>query len=152
MFILFFVLWVIFNGQITLEICLFGVGISAALYFFVWKVMGYPPENDLKFFRRLTGMLRFAGILVAEICKSCFKVVAMIYRPHIQLRPQLVHFKPEIRHDNAKAALADAITLTPGTITVEAGDGGFIVHALDASLTEGIEDSSFVRLLEKLES
>ena len=94
MFLLFFVLWIIFNGQVTVEICLFGLGISAALYLFVWKVMGYQPKNDLRFFRRFLGMIRFAGLLVAEICKSCLVVVKMIYTPGLELRPQLAEFSP----------------------------------------------------------
>ena len=151
MFLLFFALWIIFNGQVTVEICLFGLGISAALYLFVWKVMGYRPENDLRFFRRFLGMLRFAGLLVAEICKSCLTVVKMIYTPGLKLRPQLVRFTPPLEEDSARTALADAITLTPGTITVEAGEDGFVVHALDASLAQGIEDSGFVKLLVRLE-
>lgn len=35
MFVLFFLLWIVFNGQITLEIVLFGLVISAALYWFI---------------------------------------------------------------------------------------------------------------------
>jgi len=150
-FLLFFVLWIIFNGQVTLEICLFGLGISAVLYLFVWKVMGYRPENDWQVFRRALGMLHFAGLLVKEICKSCLVVVKMIYTPRLALRPQLVKFSPSLHRDNARTALADAITLTPGTITVEAGEEGFMVHALDASLAEGLEDSAFVKLLMRLE-
>lgn len=150
MFFLFFVLWIIFNGQITVEICLFGLGISAVLYLFVWKVMGYRPESDLQFFRRALDMLRFAGLLVKEICKSCLIVVKMIYTPQLALRPQLVRFSPPLHRDSARTALADAITLTPGTITVDAGEE-FVVHALDASLTDGIEDSAFVGQLTRLE-
>ena len=151
MFLLFFVLWIIFSGQVTVEICLFGLGISAALYLFVWKVMGYQPKNDLRFFRRFLGMIRFAGLLVAEICKSCLVVVKMIYTPGLELRPQLAEFSPPLEEDSARTALADAITLTPGTITVEAGEESFVVHALDASLAQGIEGSSFVKLLVQLE-
>ena len=31
MFVLLFILWVLFNGKITLEICLFGIVISGAI-------------------------------------------------------------------------------------------------------------------------
>ena len=47
--------------------------------------------------------------------------------------------------------LADSITLTAGTITVTAADGRMCVHALDASLAEGIENSQFQQRLEKME-
>ena len=56
-----------------------------------------------------------------------------------------------VRGCGGRAVLANSITLTAGTITVETVDGRFCVHALDRSLAEGIEDCEFQRRLEKLE-
>ena len=47
MFVLFFLLWVIFNGQWTLEIAIFGVVIAAVMYAFVCKFMDYSVKKDL---------------------------------------------------------------------------------------------------------
>jgi multicomponent Na+:H+ antiporter subunit E len=47
--------------------------------------------------------------------------------------------------------LANSITLTPGTITVSLTDDHLLVHCLDKSLAEGMDDSVFVRLLQKME-
>jgi multicomponent Na+:H+ antiporter subunit E len=47
--------------------------------------------------------------------------------------------------------LANSITLTPGTITIHLEDGKFGIHAIDAPLGEGIEDSGFVRKLKNIE-
>ena len=47
--------------------------------------------------------------------------------------------------------LANSITLTPGTITVSLEDDTLLVHCLDKTLSEGMEDSEFVKMLEKLE-
>ena len=63
----------------------------------------------------------------------------------------LVRFQVDLRSRAALVLLANSITLTPGTITVEAGEESFVVHALDASLAQGIEGSSFVKLLVQLE-
>ena len=48
-------------------------------------------------------------------------------------------------------ALANSITLTPGTITVSLKDDTYEVHCLDKGLSEGIEDSCFVKLLKEME-
>ena len=37
MFVVFFLLWIIFNGRVTTEIVLFGLAVSAALYWFICK-------------------------------------------------------------------------------------------------------------------
>ena len=47
--------------------------------------------------------------------------------------------------------LANAITLTPGTITVSLEDNRYTVHCLDESMAEGMNESVFVDYIEKLE-
>jgi multisubunit Na+/H+ antiporter MnhE subunit len=37
MYILFFLLWIVFNGRVTTEIVIFGLVISAAIYWFMCK-------------------------------------------------------------------------------------------------------------------
>ena len=51
----------------------------------------------------------------------------------------------------ARVLLANSITLTPGTITAELEDDYFTIHCVDSSFAEGIENSSFVKILERLE-
>ena len=48
--------------------------------------------------------------------------------------------------------LANSITLTPGTITVNLEGNEFYVHCLDKEFAEGMEQSIFVELLEKMEA
>ena len=59
-----------------------------------------------------------------------------------EIKPSVVWFK--IYYDNplAIALLANSITLTPGTITVDVTDGIFSVHALTKSAAEGLLDGS----------
>ena len=47
--------------------------------------------------------------------------------------------------------LANSITLTPGTITVDVQDDLFLVHCLDATYAQGIEDSEMQRRIARLE-
>ena len=53
MFIVFLLLWVIFNGRVTLEILLIGTALSAALFAFCCKFMGYSVERDRSEERRV---------------------------------------------------------------------------------------------------
>ena len=47
--------------------------------------------------------------------------------------------------------LANSITLTPGTITVSLEENRYVIHCLDKSFSEGLNESSFVRLLARME-
>ena len=61
-------------------------------------------------------------------------------------------FDVDIQSEFLRFVLANSITLTPGTITVDVDDNHFCVHALDYTLAEGIEDSVFIKLLRKMEA
>ena len=53
MFFLLFGFWVLLNGSWTLEIALIGLIVSAALYAFIVKFMGYSPKKEWAIVRRL---------------------------------------------------------------------------------------------------
>ena len=44
--VLLFILWIILNGRITLEIILFGIAVSALVSFFSMRVLGWRPSTD----------------------------------------------------------------------------------------------------------
>lgn len=148
---LYFVLWVIFNGNITLEICLFGLVIAAVIFAFTCKFMDYSVAKEKHLIRKSGQFLRYAGVLVAEIIKANFEVIHMILSEREELEPVLVSFHSDMKTTGGKALLANAITLTPGTITVTLENSDYVVHCLDESLAEGMDHSVFVQMLTKLE-
>ena len=151
MFVLFFLIWVIFNGQFTLEIAAFGLVISGAVYWFICKFLDYSPGTDLMLAKKLFQILHYAFTLVKEIIKANFAVIRMIMSSRYEIEPAIVRFKTDLRTTPARITRANSITLTPGTITVLIEDDEYVVHCLDKSLAEGIESSIFVDLLKKME-
>lgn len=151
MFFLYFVLWVIFNGKITLEICLFGIVTAGAVFAFTCKFMDYSIAKEKMAIRRIFKMLRYICVLVIEIVKANFAVIHLILTEKEEVEPVLVSFEANRKTTVGKAFLANAITLTPGTITVTLEGSRYLVHCLDESMSEGIDHSVFVELLEDLE-
>jgi len=64
---------------------------------------------------------------------SSFQVVWKIIRG--RYNPRIVHFRTRLSSDTARTVLANSITMTPGTITVDMNDDHLIVHWLDAPTT-----------------
>lgn len=151
MFLLFFLIWVIFNGQITWEIAAFGVVISAVMYLFICKFMGYNPRMDLLLGKKFFLILQYVFVLIKEIIKANYAVIKMIMSSRYELEPVIVRFKADLKTAPARILLANSITLTPGTITVSLEGDEYVVHCLDKELAKGINSSLFVTLLERLE-
>lgn len=151
MYILFFLVWIIFNGKFTLEIILSGLVISVFMYAFACKFMEWSPVKDRFFLRKSGQILRYLGLLIWEIVKANMATIHMIVSPVSHPHPVIVQFSTKLRSKTARVLLANSITLTPGTITVSLQDEKLTIHCLDKAFAKGLEDSSFERALLKLE-
>ena len=152
MFLLYFLLWVIFNGNFTLEIALFGVVIATAVFAFTCRFADYSIEKEKLLFKNLFRIIRYVVVLVIEIVKANFAVVRLILSQEEEIEPALVTFRSDLKTAAGRSALANAITLTPGTITVSVEGDEFCVPCLDKEMAEGIEDSEFVHILRRMEA
>lgn len=140
----------ILSGKITLEIAVFGLLASAAVWFFLCRALGWDLRRELRFYRLIPNMAAYAAVLVFEIIKSNLAVVP--YALGIKVPDGVtVEFDSPLRGGTANAVLANSITLTPGTITVAVHDGHFTVHCLAPAFADGIDSSVFVRRLMKME-
>jgi len=151
MLLLFFLAWIIFNGRVTLEIVLFGIVIALAVFAFVCKFMDFSIQRERDFYRRLPQFARYVFVLIREIITANLVVCRMILTRKEVMEPVIVRVRANLKTETARVILANSITLTPGTITVSMTDQELLVHCLDKSLSEGMEDSVFVRLLQKME-
>ncbi len=147
MLIVFFLLWVVFNGRLTWEIAAFGAVLSGALYAFCCAFLDYSPKKDLAAARRVPKMLLYAALLLWEILKANFALTRIVLNRKIEVKPKLVTFKTPLTGPIAKSVLADSITVTPGTITVHCEGDELTVHCLDESFMEGVGDTPFQRRL-----
>ncbi|MDY5869867.1 MAG: Na+/H+ antiporter subunit E [Suilimivivens sp.] len=151
MFFIFFLIWIIFNGQFTFEIAAFGVVIAGLMYLFICKFLNYHPKTDLLLCKKFFLVLQYVFVLITEIIKANFAVIRMIMSSRYEIEPAIVRFKTDLKTTPARVLLANSITLTPGTITVSLEEDEYVVHCLDKELAEGINSSVFVTLLRKLE-
>lgn len=145
------ILWLIFNGKVTLEIFIFGIVICCALYAFMVKYMNYNPKKEMNILKKIPLFLKYGLTLVWEVIKSNFAVMRIILSPGLEAEPGFRKFRVDLKSPVSRVTLANSITLTPGTYTVSLEEDEYVIHALDLSFTEGIEDSVFVKQLRKLE-
>lgn len=151
MLVLFFLVWVVFNGRLTVEIAIFGIAAACAMFAFICRFMDYSIRKELRFYKKAPAFVQYLYCLVKEIVVANLTVCRMILTRKEQMEPMLVRVHTDLKTETAKVILANSITLTPGTITVSMSGQELLVHCLDKSLSEGMEDSVFVKLLQKIE-
>ena len=151
MFFLLFGFWVLLNGRCTVEIAVVGAVICAALYAFMAAFMGYSPRKEWAFVRRLGRILGYGWYLAGEVVKSSVAVLRLIWSPRLVPEPKLISFHTKLRTDAGKVMLADSITLTPGTITVNVQGDRMLVHCLDSSFEIDENDFDMERRVMRVE-
>lgn len=152
MIILLFLLWIVFNGKITAEILILGVFISLAVTIFAKKFFFNEKKNVKHIVTEDIMTIGYIFVLIIEIIKANVAVLTIMLSKEIEIEPCFCYFTTNLKNPIHRILLANSITLTPGTITVELSDKGvYKVHCLDKSFAPGMDDSVFVKMLRKME-
>ncbi|UHQ95394.1 monovalent cation/H+ antiporter subunit E [Haloterrigena alkaliphila] len=85
--------------------------------------------------------------LIWEIIKANLAVSAVILRPSMPIEPSLTRVNTRVRSGIPLLALANSITLTPGTLTVRANDQQLLVHTLIPAAREDLFDGGLERAI-----
>lgn len=151
MFFVLFAFWLLLNGQWTTEIAIVGLVLSGLMYLFLCKFMDYSPRKEWACLRRTPRIIGYFFYLVGEVFKSGWATIKLIWSPKQIVQPEVTSFHTKLRTDPGKVVLANSITMTPGTITVDIRDDVFLVHCLDEDFAVGLEDSDMEKRILKLE-
>ena len=83
--------------------------------------------------------------LLIEIVKSNIAMAKLITRKELDLDPQLVRVPTGTRSDLGRVVYANSITMTPGTVTLEATPDELVVHAIDGPTAAGLRTGDMQR-------
>ncbi|MEK1933474.1 MAG: Na+/H+ antiporter subunit E [Pararhizobium sp.] len=120
--------WVAVTGSVTLHNLALGFLIGALSLLLVREQLPASLHRA-----RPVKVLLLAGLFFKELTLSAIKVALMVLRPNMRLRPGIFAFPLTITRDFEITLLANLITLTPGTLSVDVSDDRktLYVHALD---------------------
>lgn len=135
------VLWAVLSGYFDKPLLL-ALGVVSIIVTLILAIRMKIIDRETSPFLRLPTLIPFYMWLGGEIAKANVAVVKASLNPPIDITPRLVRVPVEARSDLARCIFANAITLTPGTVTVEVEEDGFLVHALSPEFTapEGFAD------------
>jgi multicomponent Na+:H+ antiporter subunit E len=144
-----FAFWLVLSGLYTPFLIAAGLGCSIAVAALAWRMGAADPEGhpvDLTL-----RALFYWPWLFKEIAVSAWQVTRIILDPRLPISPTLAWFAPSQKSTVGLVTHANSITLTPGTITVEAERESFLVHALTRAGAAGLAGSEMDRRVSCLE-
>lgn len=143
------VFWVLLSGMFTPFLLAAGLGAALATALFARR-MEIADREGLPLHLTLAA-LTYWPWLIKEIFKSGWQVARIVLDPRLPVSPTLVRIKPSQQSTLGLVTHANSITLTPGTVTVEAGRDEFLVHALTREGADGLEGSEMDRRVSRFE-
>ncbi|MDR6815324.1 multicomponent Na+:H+ antiporter subunit E [Neorhizobium sp. 2083] len=131
--LVFAVVWVAVTGSATLHNLIFGFALSTLA---LWIVRG--EMNARGYWRRFGRILSLLALFFKELALSAWKVAVLVVSPRMDLKPGIFAFPLTVTRDFEITLLANLITLTPGTLSVDvsADRRTLFVHAIDCSDVE----------------
>jgi multicomponent Na+:H+ antiporter subunit E len=127
LFIFLLTIWIILTNTFQYEELLTGILISLVLTLILnnnYQKLGLPPIG----LKRLVYFIIYILVLLKEIIKANFDVAYRVLHPKMPIKPGIVIIKTELKQDIAKILLANSITLTPGTFTLDIKDDELLIH------------------------
>ena len=154
LFILSLIFWLLITFRFTLPN--FIVGSVAALL--TTLIFGkYFIHNVYKFLQphRYFWLTVYLFIFIWECLKANLDVAYRVLHPAMPIKPGIVKVKTELRSEFARTILANSITMTPGTISVDIiGDVLYIhwiyVHSEDPEVYTHIISGQFEKYIKKI--
>lgn len=129
------IIWAAVTGNASLLNLGFGFVLSAGALYVLREQMG-----GRGYLARIRRILRLTLLFLRELMLSAFRVAVLVLRRDMRLKPGIVAFPLTVTSDVEITLLANLITLTPGTLSVDvSADRRFLyVHALDLADPEAV--------------
>ncbi len=127
-------LWLALSGKSEPLFLLLG---AASVSFALWTALRMDiVDRESHPVHMSGGLLRFWILLIRDIVIANLQVVREILRPRLAITPTVVEFESQQPSDLGKVILGNAITLTPGTVTLDIVGARFRVHGLTRESAE----------------
>jgi multicomponent Na+:H+ antiporter subunit E len=129
--------WVAATNSFTGTNLVFGAAIAVAA---LLAVRGRISRPDI--LRRAIRILSLAGLFLVELVVSAIRVAVLVLRPDMarHLRPAIIAFPLTVTRDAEITLLANMITLTPGTLSIDVSDDRKVlyIHVVNVSDREAL--------------
>ena len=129
----FLALWLLLNSSVSWQVILAGVVISWLLVFF-YAGSQYAGLGNLRVNRvTIKAFFGYIPLFLRELIKSNLDVAFRVINPSLPINPGIVEVKTRLKSPLGRLVLANSITLTPGTLTVETQGDSLFIHWIDVS-------------------
>ncbi len=127
LFVILMLIWLALTLSFESQELFTGIVVSLVLSFALVKSfqkIGFPGITP----KKIAYLLIYIIVLFKEIIMANLDVAYRVIHPKMPIKPGIVIIKTELKQDLAKMILANSITLTPGTFTLDIQEDKLLIH------------------------
>lgn len=155
MFIVLFAFWMVMSGKTETKFVVYGILTAAVVSWITYPLLLVPNKDGSKrYFVFGASIPKFIGYffwLMWQLVLANVDVLLATTSQEMAIDPKIVRFYFRADNPMATVVLANSITLTPGTVTVNVTDEGlYEIHALTPGAASGVLDGSMQKKVAEL--
>ena len=142
------ILWLAFTSTFAMQELLVGVFVTAFISLFTTKLFTCCDISILSPVK-IFYIIYYLFVFLFALIKSNFDVARRVISPSLPINPGIVKFKTKLTTEYGKMVLANSITLTPGTLSIDIIDDTYYIHWIDVQTTN--PEEAFTEIAESFE-
>jgi multicomponent Na+:H+ antiporter subunit E len=141
LFILTFLLWMMLTASLDPAEMITGLVVAAVVtlasrpHLALFSGLRLSPSAILPF-------LTYLVVFIAALIRANLDMARRVLSPSLPIRPGVVEVKTELKSSLGRLILANSITLTPGTLTVDLQGDSILIHWVDIPPGSDIESAT----------
>ncbi len=135
LFVTLLLFWLMLAGSLASDVLITGALVSLAIALLFRDGLSFFTELRPTLAAITTGF-RYYGYFLRELVRSNFRLAAIVLSPSLPIEPAIVKVRTRLKSRMGRLMLANSITLTPGTLTVEMEGEWLYVHWVNAETTD----------------
>ena len=136
-----FLFWMILIPKYSIENILAGLLVCWGALWFSTELLIEEHQASIYSRKGFLLFIRYIYYLIIEIIKANIDVAKIVLSKEMNIQPHFFKVPLHLKKDLNKVIYANAITLTPGTLSVDIQDDYILIHALTQMAANGVEGS-----------
>ena len=142
-FIVSYGVWLALVGTLNWQELLMGGVLSAIVAAFGWRYFSEAGFSHLSV-KKVVYLIAYIPVFFWAMIKANFDVAYRVIHPRMPINPGIVLIKTDLKSDSGKLALANSITLTPGTLTMDVKGENLLIHWINVKSTDTDEATRII--------
>lgn len=125
--VLLFVMWMVLTSNFQIANIVVGLGVSFSIALLYTKLFMHKAFEFISPF----WFMVYLYVLLKNLILSNIRISKRVLSRDMKLSPAIVAVKTDLESDWKKLLLANSITLTPGTLTLDIKDDTLFIHDIE---------------------